>query len=108
MGMLLGIIFYFLVGQGLLAVATTKSTPESLGEAGLAGIGALAGLFSKEAIEKLRELFNTLFSTRKSVEESVRGDVEKSLLDSMAPELSEKVQPYLSAAGKPNPAHASD
>ena len=87
MGMLLGLMFYFLLRDGLLAVVTNKSTPESLSEAGLTGIGALVGLFSKEAIEKLRELFNTLFSTRKNVEES--------LLERMPAELRDRVRPYL-------------
>jgi hypothetical protein len=94
MGMLLGLIFYFLLREGLLAVVTNNSTPESLSEAGLVGIGALVGLFSKEAIEKLRELFNTLFSTRKNVEESV--------LDRMPLDLREKVRAYLGGARKPN------
>jgi hypothetical protein len=87
MGMLLGLIFYFLLREGLLAVLTDRSTPETLSEAGLIGVGALVGLFSKEAIEKLRELFNTLFSTRKNIEES--------LLERMPEELREKVRGYL-------------
>ena len=65
MGMMLGLIFYFLLREGLLAVVTNNSSPESLSEAGLIGIGALVGLFSKEAIEKLRELFNTLLALGK-------------------------------------------
>jgi hypothetical protein len=87
MGMLLGLIFYFLLRDGLLAVLANKSTPENLSEAGLTGVGALVGLFSKEAIEKLRELFNTLFSTRKSVEQSV--------LDRLPPELKDQVRRYI-------------
>jgi hypothetical protein len=95
MGMLLGLIFYFLLREGLLAVVANNSTPESLSEAGLVGVGSLVGLFSKEAIEKLRELFNTLFSTRKNMEES--------LLERMPPELKEQVQAYLGNARKPDP-----
>ncbi len=53
-----------------------------------------SALFSKEVIEKLRELFNTLFSTRENV--------EKSLLDRMPAELREKVEVYLGDAHKPN------
>lgn len=100
MGMLLGLIFYFLLRDGLLAVVTNKSTPESLSEAGLTGVGALVGLFSKEAIEKLRELFNTLFSTRKNVEES--------LIQRMPVELREKVRPYLGGRPTPNTAAATE
>ena len=91
MGMLLGLIFYFLLQDGLLAVVVHESSSANLSEVGLAGVGALVGLFSKEAIEKLRELFNTLFSTQKSLEES--------LLKRMPPELKDKVRPYL-ASGK--------
>ena len=93
MGMMLGLIFYFLLRDGLLAVVTNNSTPESLSEAGLTGIGALVGLFSKEAIEKLRELFNTLFSTRKNVEESI--------VERLPADLKEKVRPFLAGASMP-------
>lgn len=93
MGMLLGLIFYFLLRDGLLAVVSAnKSSPESLSEAGLTGVGALVGLFSKEAIEKLRELFNTLFATKKSAEQS--------LLERLPPDLKDKVRPYIGSADK--------
>ena len=92
MGMMLGLIFYFLLREGLLAVVTSNSTPENLSEAGLTGVGALVGLFSKEAIEKLRELFNTVFSTRK--------DVEQSLIDRLPPDLKGQIRPYLSGAAE--------
>lgn len=96
MGMLLGLIFYFLLRDGLLAVVSAnKSSPESLSEAGLTGVGALVGLFSKEAIEKLRELFNTLFATKKSVEQS--------LLDRLPPDVKDKVLPYIGSADKTPP-----
>ena len=98
MGMLLGLIFYFLIGQGLLAVATNKSTPESLSEAGLTGIGALVGLFSKEAIEKLRELFNTLFSTQKNTQKKA----EDSIVDRMPPPLRDQVRDWIANSGKPS------
>lgn len=90
LGMTLGLIFYFLLREGLLAVVASNSTPESLSEAGLTGVGALVGMFSKEAIEKLRELFNTLFSTRKHVEESI--------IERLPPQLKEQVRPFLGAA----------
>jgi hypothetical protein len=47
-------------------------------------------MFSKEAIEKLRELFNTLFSTRKNVEESI--------IERLPPELKKQVRPFLDSA----------
>jgi hypothetical protein len=91
MGMLLGLVFYFLLRDGLLAIVTSKAEPADLSIAGLAGVGALVGLFSKEAIEKLRELFNTLFSTKKSVEQSI--------LDRLPPGLKEEVSKYMSSTG---------
>jgi hypothetical protein len=91
MGMLLGLVFYFLLRDGLLAVVTTRAKPEDLSTAGLAGVGALVGLFSKEAIEKLRELFNTVFSTKKNA--------EKSILDRLPPELKKQVSPYMDSTG---------
>jgi hypothetical protein len=54
-------------------------------------VGALVGLFSKEAIEKLRELFNTLFSTKKSVEQSI--------LDRLPLDLKQQVLSYMSSTG---------
>jgi hypothetical protein len=90
MGFLLGLVFYFLLRGGLLAVApsTSAAKPEDLNPAALAGLGGLVGLFSKNAIEKLRELFNTLFSSRKSAEESV--------LERLPADLKKQIAPYLS------------
>ncbi len=61
MGLLLGLIFYFVLQAGLWAVA--GQSPGSLSLYGLAAVGSLVGLFSKNAIEKLRELFQGLFHT---------------------------------------------
>lgn len=62
LGLLLGLITLFLIKGGLLA-----TLPEMAGQDfnnfGLAGIGSLVGMFSKNAVEKLREVFHTLFST---------------------------------------------
>ena len=91
MGMLLGLVFYFLVRGGLLAVIPAKGEASDLSPAGLAGLGALVGLFSKNAIEKLRELFSTLFSTKKDAE----NDAKQSLLDRLPPDLKNKVTAHL-------------
>lgn len=91
MGMLLGLVFYFLLRGGLLAVVPNKAGPEDLSIAGLAGVGALVGLFSKEAIEKLRELFNTLFSTKKNAEQT--------LLNRLPPDLRKQVSPFMESSG---------
>ncbi len=68
MGMLLGLVFYALIRAGLLLTVPPSEHPGTtqLNEWGIAGIGALVGLFSKNAVEKLREVFSTMFSTRKA------------------------------------------
>ncbi len=90
MGMLLGLLFYFLLRGGLLALApsTSAAKPEDWNPAALAGIGGLVGLFSKNAIEKLRELFDTLFSSRKAAEQSV--------LERLPADLRKQIAPFLS------------
>jgi len=88
MGMLLGLVFYFVIKGGLWALVPVDGDPgDTLNLYGLAGIGSLVGLFSKDAIEKLREVFHTLFSTERSV--------KKKLLSSLPKELREKVYAHL-------------
>ena len=65
MGMLLGLIFYYALKGGILVLTTTTGA-ENLNDYALAAVGGLVGMFSKNALEKLREVFNTLFSTRES------------------------------------------
>ena len=70
LGSLLGLIFYFLMRGGLLAVLETP--PEdggNLDDLALAGISALVGLFSNEAYMKLQEVFSTLFKVQKKTPE---------------------------------------
>ena len=89
MGMLLGLVFYFVIKGGLL-VLTAGNTTSGVGELNLwtlSATGALVGLFSKNAIEKLRELFNTLFKTQ--------DEMNHELLNRLPKELRDKVSPYL-------------
>lgn len=58
-GALLGLLFYFLLRGGLIALAPSSSA--EFDDFGLAGLGGLIGLFSKNALEKLREVFGVLF-----------------------------------------------
>ncbi len=66
MGMLLGLIFYFLIKGSLLTLLVNDKTisKENIDIWGLAGVGALVGLFSKQAIEKLNEIFSVMFQTQ--------------------------------------------
>jgi magnesium-transporting ATPase (P-type) len=62
-GMSLALIFYFVVRGGFFAMtAETKA----LSPFGVAGLSGLVGMFSKQAIDKLREVFETLFKTTES------------------------------------------
>ncbi|MGH1540165.1 MAG: hypothetical protein ACRBHB_07065 [Arenicella sp.] len=64
MGVLLGLIFYFVIKGGLIVLVEPGeggAKIESLNPWGVAGLGSLVGMFSKQAVEKLREVFNTMF-----------------------------------------------
>ncbi|GAB4185572.1 MAG: hypothetical protein Tsb002_09440 [Wenzhouxiangellaceae bacterium] len=67
LGGLLGLIFYFLLRGGIIAVLEQQPADESLDNLALTGISALVGLFSNEAYMKLQEVFSTLFHTKKDV-----------------------------------------
>lgn len=85
MGMLTGVIFYFVLKGGLLATAPTMTGGANLDDLSLAGFGALVGLFSKNALEKLRELFNTLFATQRDFAAEVKGRVPSDVWAKIAP-----------------------
>ena len=61
-GMPLALIFYFVVRGGFFTLAADTNAVSPFGIAGVAG---LVGMFSKQAIDKLRELFEQLFKTDK-------------------------------------------
>jgi hypothetical protein len=59
-GIALALVFYFAVRGGLLAADATNQTVNPFGIAALAG---LVGMFSKQATDKLDEIFTTAFRT---------------------------------------------
>lgn len=59
-GMALALIVYFAVRGGLIGASTGANV---LSPFGIAAIAGLAGMFSKQATDKLREVFETLFKT---------------------------------------------
>lgn len=88
MGMLLGLIFFLLLKAGLLATYPQVATENAaVNEWGIAGIGALVGLFSKPAIDKLREVFSVLFRTEEERDEE--------LLRRLPEDERERVRPFL-------------
>lgn len=62
-GTALALIFYFVLRGGLL---TTNSASEFVNPFGIAGVSGLVGLFSKQATEKLKEVFDTMFQVQTS------------------------------------------
>ena len=69
-GALLGFIFYFVLKGGLVFLTIGEETQSTtvLNVWSLAGIGAIVGLFSKYAIEKLREIFIITFTSKKDLD----------------------------------------
>ena len=92
LGMLLGLIFFFVLKGGLLAAvpADSAANASDLNHWALAGMGALVGLFSKPALEKLREIFDTLFKTEH--------EMNQGLLERLPEDLKDQVEPYLSSS----------
>ena len=70
-GMLLALLVYFLIRAGLLPMDSANISPY-----GTAAVAALAGMFSKQATDKLAELFDSLFLRAKpeKLEGSLEGD----------------------------------
>lgn len=86
-GGLLGLIFYFALRGGLLflTVNNAEVALESLNVWSLAAIGSLVGLFSKYALEKLREVFVILFEGETEEEKKI-----EAIVSALPPEQQEK------------------
>jgi hypothetical protein len=71
-GVALALLFYLVLRGGLIVPSlpngsTATDTAHLLNPYGIAAIAALSGMFSKQATDKLREIFDTLFRTREPV-----------------------------------------
>jgi len=62
-GMALGLVFYFLLRAGLVIVTTESAA--AVNEFGVAAVSALAGMFSKQAADKLEEVFDGMVAAQK-------------------------------------------
>jgi hypothetical protein len=65
-GIALALLFYFVLRGGLMVPSLPGRAADAtqlVNPYGIAGISALAGMFSKQATDKLREIFDTLFRT---------------------------------------------
>jgi len=70
-GMSLALIFYFVIRGGLLSTGTNA---DEISFYGIAAVAGLVGMFSKQATDKLEELFNTLFKTKEGGGDDARKD----------------------------------
>ena len=98
-GIALALLFYLVLRGGLIVPSlpngsAATDTTRLLNPYGIAAISALAGMFSKQATDKLREIFDTLFRTREPVN---RADP----LTQIIPVVSSTDPAMLSAGGSP-------
>lgn len=70
-GMVLAVIFYLVIRGGFLSAGTEAGNINPFGIAALAG---LVGMFSKQAADKLNEVFNTLFRAKQGEGDDKRKD----------------------------------
>ncbi len=70
-GSALAVLFYFAIRGGFFSAASNSSEINVYGIAALAG---LVGLFSKQATDKLREIFDTAFRTQPGQGDDARED----------------------------------
>jgi hypothetical protein len=70
-GSALAVLFYFAIRGGFFSGGSDASEVNVYGIAALAG---LVGLFSKQATDKLREIFDTAFRTQTGFGDDMRGD----------------------------------
>ena len=94
-GSSLAVIVYLLIRGGIL---TGNTSGTDLQPFGIVGISALAGLFSKQAMDKLREVFETLFQPK----EETRKAYERSDKMTGGPPVLEAVSPAALAQGAEN------
>ena len=64
-GSSLALIFYFVIRGGLLSAGATA---DNISTFGIAAVSGLVGMFSRQAIDKLQDLAETLFKREKPVE----------------------------------------
>jgi hypothetical protein len=70
-GVSLAIIFYFALRGGFI---TSSGGSKEISPYGVAALAGLVGLFSKQATDKLREIFDTAFHVRPGYGDDARGD----------------------------------
>ncbi|WP_152223990.1 hypothetical protein [Pseudomonas sp. SCB32] len=72
-GMVVAMLLYLFIRGGFLGVSVTGEA-SNVNLYGLIGMSCLAGMFAKQATDKLSELFDTLFLTREAAGDTRRKD----------------------------------
>ena len=101
LGSLLGLVFYWLIRGGILVILPAEQSNTASLELdlnGLAGVSALVGLFSRQAIQKLREIFHVLFVTQGNIPKSVRRKAESDLLDRLPDNLRSEIHKHIESS----------
>jgi hypothetical protein len=70
-GSVLAVLFYAVVQAGFFS---GDASPQDVSRFGVVALGGLAGLFSKQATDKLREVFETLFKVDPDKGDAARAD----------------------------------
>ena len=73
-GMALALIFYFTVRGGFLFFTTTGNEAKDISPFSIASLSGLVGMFSKQATDKLKEVFDNLFRTQEGAGDALRAD----------------------------------
>jgi len=68
--MALAIVFYLLIRGGLMMTPSGNSADSQVNPYGIAGLSTVVGMFSKQATDKLSEVFTTLFKSDKNKQRS--------------------------------------
>ena len=68
--MALGLLFYFVIRAGFV----TTGQASAVNPFGIAAIAGLAGMFSKQATDKLKELFDQLFASSQDAQRNDKLD----------------------------------
>jgi hypothetical protein len=92
-GVALALVFYFAVRGGFFAA---QSSDQAVNPFGIAALSGLVGLFAKQATDKLREVFDTLFRTAPG-----RGDDQRNdSIDNPRPHVAGVEPPVIPAGTK--------
>jgi hypothetical protein len=105
-GMALAIVSYLILRGGLIVPTLPTSKDGNLEEAtvllnpyGIAAFAALAGMFSRQATDKLREVFETVFTAQKAVPRSEPLKGEPATITVEPAELSQGFPQVLTVTG---------